>query len=427
MQPAKEYLTREVYGISRELPLNYVDREKVDNLFVEAISKDKIIVVHGSSKQGKTSLRKRWLIEDKDYILIQCSNKWKLGDLFAKVLKSAGFRLEGATTSRLETSGKLEGKIDVGLFGKGVSATVEGDVKKSTESLSQKISVDINDVGDIISALKETGFSKFIVLEDFHYLEKDVQSDFSIALKNFYENSKVIFIIVGIWVEQDRLIAYNGDLAGRVIPISVDIWNRNDLSKVIHAGEALLNISFSQQIFDDVIQYCNESVYILQESCYRICEKLGIGKTQKEMREIKDGINVQDIVKDIVNLQSSRYMSFFTHFDAGFQKTELAMYKWILYTLLKSSETQLSKGLTLNEIYQLIISKHPKGSELNQGNLTQALQNVSNLQIQKNIQPLVIDYDNTNLKLNVVDNGFLIWMKYQDVNSILNQFSLPLD
>jgi hypothetical protein len=42
----------DVYGINRELPLNYVDRPEVDALFVASLTRDKHIVIYGSSKQG---------------------------------------------------------------------------------------------------------------------------------------------------------------------------------------------------------------------------------------------------------------------------------------------------------------------------------------------------------------------------------------
>jgi hypothetical protein len=41
----KMYKTNSVYGISRELPLNYVEREAVDQKLVDNLTKDKHIVI----------------------------------------------------------------------------------------------------------------------------------------------------------------------------------------------------------------------------------------------------------------------------------------------------------------------------------------------------------------------------------------------
>ena len=39
---------------------------------------------------------------------------------------------------------------------------------------------------------------------------------------------------------------------------------------------------------------------------------------------------------------------------------------------------------------------HPKGNDLNTGNITQALISASSLQVKKDTRPIVIDYDTTN-------------------------------
>ena len=69
---------------------------------------------------------------------------------------------------------------------------------------------------------------------------------------------------------------------------------------------------------------------------------------------------------------------------------------------------------------------HPEGAALNLGNLTQALQSAASLQVKKDIKPIVLDYDQTNLKLSVVDRGFLIWLANQDRKDLLELADLPM-
>ena len=40
--------------------------------------------------------------------------------------------------------------------------------------------------------------------------------------------------------------------------------------------------------------------------------------------------------------------------------------------------------------------------------------------------PIILDYDQTNLRLNVVDRGFLIWLANQDRNELLDLADLPV-
>lgn len=52
--------TNEVFGIRVEPVLSYVTRPEVDDKFNAALATDHHIVVYGSSKQAKTSLRQSY-------------------------------------------------------------------------------------------------------------------------------------------------------------------------------------------------------------------------------------------------------------------------------------------------------------------------------------------------------------------------------
>jgi hypothetical protein len=49
--------TADVFGVSREIPLTYVERTNVDNKLLENLTRDKHVIIYGSSKQGKTCRR----------------------------------------------------------------------------------------------------------------------------------------------------------------------------------------------------------------------------------------------------------------------------------------------------------------------------------------------------------------------------------
>jgi hypothetical protein len=43
----------EVFGINRDLPVNYIERSGIDEKLIENLTRDQHIVIFGSSKQGK--------------------------------------------------------------------------------------------------------------------------------------------------------------------------------------------------------------------------------------------------------------------------------------------------------------------------------------------------------------------------------------
>ena len=125
----QDYTTDAVYGISREVPLNYTTRSSVDDKFIENLTREKHIVVYGSSKQGKTCLRKHCLNET-DYIHVQCSNKWTLEEINANVLKRAGFKVEQSEKKTTTGKNKIVASIGASIFG--IGSKVQGEKESGT-------------------------------------------------------------------------------------------------------------------------------------------------------------------------------------------------------------------------------------------------------------------------------------------------------
>lgn len=398
-------------------------------MFVDSLTRDKHIVVFGSSKQGKTSLRKYNLVAD-DYITVTCSNTAAIGELHSAILKEAGFTVEQSSTRTVSGESKIDARfsagLNLGMLKLAADAGSEDGEVESEAVTKVALTLDPNDVNDIIRALEEIEFEKFVVLEDFHYLPTETQEDFSIALKAFHENSQITFIIVGVWLDENRLVQFNGDLTGRVLAVDADAWSEDELRQVIARGEDLLNVSIDDGVKDALVEGCFESVYIVQEACYRLCEDAGVHRTLEEHQTIGEGKDVRELVKSIVGEQSARYDVFLTNVSGGFQETQLEMYRWLLLPVLLASPEVLEDGIPWNSLRKVIDANHPS-APINPGNLTQALRSVASLQVKTNITPIILDYDQSKRRLNVVDRGFLIWLNYQDTKELRESLALPAD
>lgn len=383
-----------------------------------------------SSKQGKTSLRKKHLTDDK-YILVSCQNKWSSETLSLSILKQAGFQVEISNEKAISGTHKVKVTLTAegGLpFVSKVKGQGEYEYAKSSAEkvVSQPLSLDPLDVNDIILALKSIEFNKYIILEDFHYLPQDTQADFSYTLKSFHENSDYIFVVVGVWREENRLIGFNGDFTDRVQSINADTWTPLQLRDVIEAGEQLLNVQFEESFKTKVIEQSLETVHLVQEACRSACREASIvetvaGNTATIPHNADDALR---IVQELVNGQSGRYQGALQNISEGFQDTDLEMPKWIIYALLCFEEAEYEKGVKLRRISRMMKAKHPRGKDLNNGSITQTLKGFGSLQNDKSVRPPIFDYDTTNRVLSVVDKGFVIWLKSQDRNAIADDLDM---
>jgi hypothetical protein len=416
----------DVYGISRELPENYVVRDNVDGEFVKALTHKEHIVVYGTSKQGKTSLRKYNLTET-DYVSLICQNRWTLAQLQGSILKAAGYTVEGTSTHTLtgeiKLSAKLTGGLNWGVFKAGVETAGETADGQTTTVTEAPMELDPEDVNDIISALNYAKAPKFIVLDDFHYLPEETQETFAVALKAFHESSDYQFIISGVWLDENRLLQYNGDLGGRVTSINADRWTLEQLGEVIHEGERLLNIKFDPAFVEGLLAGSFESVWVVQDVCLRACREAGISRTAESPTPTIYG-DVAHLIKTTVGMHSARFNGFLPRFAEGFQNTRLEMYRWILSVVLNTPVPDLETGLSLSQISRAINDSHPE-APINAGNITQALQSTASLQVtHMRIKPIILDYDQTDRRLNVVDRTFLIWLQSQDRDSLIEMLDL---
>lgn len=427
--PEKVHTTDDVFGVNRDLPLNYVSRQEVDQKFIDSLARHQHIVIYGSSKQGKTSLRKNCL-SDGDYVVVACQNKWSLAELHSAILKECGFSIRQSVEKNVSGKHKVvaeveaKGKIPLIAEGRGKGA-YEYERQSGQKEVLTPLELDAEDTNDIIRAVNELDFKKYIVLEDFHYLPDETQKDFSFALKTFHEKSNISFIIVGVWREENRLIGFNGDLTDRVLSVDVDTWSSDSLSDVITEGGTLLNVDFDEKFTEQLLERCFDSVHLVQEVCRRACRDANVTATKDERQIVGLDVDTASLVADVVEEQAGRYRGFLQRFADGFQETDLQMPKWIIYAILCCDVGEWEKGVRLRRLSKFIKKAHPRGNDLNNGNITQILNSATSLQNKKGVRPLVIDYDSANTSLHVVDKGFLIWLSSQDMDDLLDDLELP--
>jgi hypothetical protein len=172
----------EVFGVSAKPIRSYVERDEVDTRFREAVESDKQIVVYGSSKQGKTALVSKYLPYDKN-LLVSLTPKTAVLDMYHTVLSQAGIRITTGGTERRSNEASLgfsaKVKALIPLFGSGEAGT-KGEVKagSGTDQAFEEVPINLELPQHVAELLKRVGSNKWIILENFHYLNDDTQKQF---------------------------------------------------------------------------------------------------------------------------------------------------------------------------------------------------------------------------------------------------------
>jgi hypothetical protein len=427
-EPERFATLADVFGISRSIPYNYVCRDDINGRLVEAISRGRHVVIHGSSKQGKTCLRK-WNIEDRSYVALTCSNNWLLADINISILKQAGYVISQSDTKTATGEHKVTAKSQVKISLPGFEGTsaIEGTRGSQSvdETSSTSLELDPSDINEVILALQELAFDKYIVLEDFHYLPRTTQQDFAVALKALHESSELIVIVVGVWLDENKLVQFNGDLTGRVVAINADSWSRDQLRAVIERGAEILDVSFADSFVEGVLNECFDSVWIVQEACFQACREAGIIADISDVGLVGESVDVPFLIREIVDQQSARYSTFIPAFAEGDGQDELGLYRWILGAVLVSDVHQLPGGLAQQDLRDFLSEHHPR-RPIKESALRNTLRRIVRFQAEElGVKPPILDFDESARRLNVVDRSFLIWLEHQDVGELFDDAGLP--
>jgi hypothetical protein len=423
-------LTNQVFGVSNELIDTYIERPKVDNLFLQGLQKNKHIIIYGASKQGKTSLTNKHLTEN-DYVKVNCSPSSTTLDIFNSIVRQLNIEIIESTDITTTVGGEIKvgvkAKIKIPFFGGGEAETEAKGSGQKEKGLTYKV-IDYNLAlaQDISELLREVKFKKRIILENFHYLEEVIQKQLSIDLRIF-EDYNILFIILGIWREKNRLSQFNGDLVDRVIEVPVEPWEKSDLGKITQVGLPLLNVDFTK-VIDYIIDSCFDSVGVFQEICKESCYSAGINETKTELIEISKE-NVDNAIEKKLNDYASRHIRCLESFidQKGKSSDEVPLYipYYFIKVLLDESFENITPGLKRKSIQEKIKETHHRAESVRASDMGYFLRNLVSNQIKKNISPPIFDYDISTSSVKIIDSTFYFFLKNCDREEVVENLMIP--
>lgn len=430
-----KHKTEDVFGVKSTLVLSYVERNLVDERFKAALITNNEVVVYGSSKQGKTSLILKHLTAE-SYVKVECSPQTQPVDIYKSILRQLNIRYidTESTEEGLEHGGKVGAgfKVRIPFIGDtGIDAEVSDNNTKTTTRSEQYIEYNLSLAQDISELLIKSNSDKFIILENFHYLSIDVQEALAYDLRIFQDHH-IVFIILGIWREANRLAQFNGDLLDRITEVPVEPWDTDDFYRVINTGAPLLNVDFSN-VRDTIISESFDSVGVVQEICKLCCLNAGVTETADALVTITNAhldLALSQKAKDygarhIRNFESFVDIRVRTSTQSG--KPSLAYPYYFIKLLLTKKFEEIEKGLSRAVLLEEIRQIHHRPDDVRSSDLGAFLHNITQHQIGKKIQPPFVDYDRGGKVMKIIDSSLYFFLRNCDREEILADIPNPID
>jgi len=423
----------EVFGVSNKQIESYIERPNVDDKFVDGLKAKKHIIVYGASKQGKTALTNKHLDEDQ-FIRVDCAPNTRPIDIYKSVLRQLNveFKEESRISHKNEVKGRAEIKASVNIpFLSSFSAKARAEKNSGEEQQMtfKPVEYNLNLAQDISEIIKAYDFSNHIILENFHYLDEDVQQQLAFDLRVF-EDHKVIFIILGIWREKNRLAQFNGDLLDRIVEVPVEPWDNEDFIRVIKEGEPLMNVDFSQ-VQDKMIEATFDSIGVFQELCKHSCIKAGINKTKEGETYTITSEELANAISQKLDDYSARHIRSIETFIEQKAKSSQDKPLYIAYYFIKETFLNLPEDITdgfkRKSVHELIKKNHHRPDDVRASDLTYFLHNIVPNQIKKKIIPPIFDYDRSTRLLKIIDSTFYFFLQNVDREDFVESLSNPLE
>jgi len=271
----------EVFTPGRYPIWTFVDehlKEKEQQLLDTLEDGSMLVSISGPSKSGKTVFVEK-ILGKENLIQVTGAGVKSPKDLWLRVFDIVGTPIERTSTVSSTTSGTIGGKASAEggiVFGK-----VNGEMSGSATYSSQRAESEANSIDYLQLLIKELSGTTFVVfIDDFHYVERAVQSDLAQQIKEAIRQG-VKFICASVPYRSDDVIRSNPDLRGRFFAIDFDYWTTDVLKKIAYKGFQKANIVYRDSLVDNLVDEAAGSPQLMQYLCLNACYEKGI-------REIPD-------------------------------------------------------------------------------------------------------------------------------------------
>lgn len=375
----------------------------------------KLVVVTGATKSGKTVLV--------DKVFPQSSSIWIDGgavsdenSFWELVIEKLDIFTEREFTEQESELSDVEAEVaaEGNLFIAKGSATIKGATGNEIMS-GTTLRRNVNPKIVAINKLQTTEIA--LVIDDFHYIDKNVQKNIVRALKApIMHGLPAVFIAIPN--RKYDAVEVEREMTGRIENIEMPVWEEEELANIARQGFNALNVSINESLIKKLSKAAYGSPFLMQEFCRTLCEKCEIEEYTKREQFISDNIDEEDIFVEIAE-HSGR--SIFDKLKRGPRArsdrkkrplkngTETDIYGVVMEGLkeLKPGVESISYELLRNNIRDILAENPPQKNEI-----SRVLDQIAKISYTDTSSTPVIDWQREDNIITVTDPFFAFFLKW---------------
>ncbi|QDT07977.1 hypothetical protein K227x_64070 [Rubripirellula lacrimiformis] len=395
------------------------DDERLENRLRDALATPgEIVSLSGPSKSGKTVLIQRVVGED-ELIVITGAGLESGAMLWDRVLNWIGIPAESSEQASASFGGSISasagGKAGIPLVAQGEASTeLKGNASKTTGKSTSNVR------GGLQQVASEIAGSDFVLLvDDFHYMPREIQSQVAREIKEA-ARLQVKICTASVPHRSDDVVRGNPELRGRIRAIDSDYWDIPHLVAIGDIGFPLLNVTLDPASLNFFATEASGSPQLMQALCLQVCFTMNIRDFQGEHKTL----TLDQTVRDEILEETSTRTDFSSlvakcHKGPNTRGTERKEYclsdgsSGDVYRTVLLAMAADPPALSLN---QHVLSERVKvacagGTPFN-SSLYQACSQIARIAVDMYPEQRVVEWDSDENVLDIVDPYLLFYLRW---------------
>jgi hypothetical protein len=135
-----------------------------------------------------------------------------------------------------------------------------------------------------------------VVVDDFHYLPKDIQGQIVRALKQpIFDGLPVV--IIAIPHRRYDAVRVEKEMTGRIMSVDVPSWSEEELSFIPGTGFALLDVPLPPELSSRMVAEAIGSPHLIQDFCRTLCRTAGVDQGSPRL----DAIEIDAVFREVAD------------------------------------------------------------------------------------------------------------------------------
>jgi len=236
----------------------------------------KLVTVTGNTKSGKTVLTRK-VLPTEDSIWIDGGSVSEENDFWDIVVEQLNLFQTTTVGNETGTTSTVGGAIKsaASFFGivKGEGEAKAELEKGRSDSVGKEQAIGSRVVA--LKGLKSAGIP--LVIDDFHYLPKNLQGTIVRALKPLVFDGQPV-VIIAIPHRRYDAMKVEREMTGRIFPMQIPAWEIGELEEIPRKGFALLGQGVHPEFLRCLSEQAIGSPHLIQDFCREACrQSLNLG------------------------------------------------------------------------------------------------------------------------------------------------------